>query len=1033
MTPSVPHPPLHHLIVHAEFVRALARSLVTDSATADDAVQETYVRAIRTPPREVGKERAFLAVILRNVVSSMRRLRRIDPSTPRLTELHDHGVPDPADILDREAKRREVVEAVLALDPPQRDAILLQYFEGLPPALAAQRLGIPTNTFLSRVFRAREQLRRRIVDDSHDPKRSLALIGALGRRIPLEAVTHSTFFVAITAAASVVVAAAAAIFVAPQQAADSRVIAPTQFVPATNEPANFEPTSQAVTASVATLLPQATAPREQPLPYRVRGRVFDLEGQRVAHARIRGTTPDGALETISDDQGEFELGASKPGLVDLMVDSTFHFPVSLPRLPARTEAEAETIDVVLVRGVHVSGRVLDSETGEPVADARLEVGVMAPARRDFQAVCDATGSFAVLVPRRGLELAIDADGYERTLIRPFAPSEGQTFQIHLARRPAAERMRVRILDPAGQPLEVRHARPGPLERRDGGYEIGVSRESMGRITRSANAPRTAMDSNPGVTAGFFSSRIRRRATLELTDGRIFEIRFDAKDDTTSPGFLDITIGDSRSVFGKVVSEGAIPIANATVAYFVSQPEHAQARQEGPLDGRVATAGDGSFVLPPLPEGATVRFAVTSAVGHALELPAHTVGGGDATEPLELTITAPRALSGVVSGDAGPVLGARITATAEVAAYFPPSYAPSSTPATAPVFAAVVHTDVAGRFRLEGLPENVTLRIESFGFAQHSRTIGPAESEVSIAIAPERVLRGRVVDRKGTPVPGARVSARVTRVVKSKLATTTFTTGNDDPASSPREAVSHAAFPFATTSGPKGEFVLRGLSEGTYTLVAELETASSDAFASPVDATFESDATPHTLTLVETTAILGRLRDSATLAPQNPRAYFVDAAARGGALRSMGEGRSSFAHLPAPGVAEDVGVESTIGDEVAAIGLNLQDGEWRELFYELPTNREPDQNGGTLCLELDSRNPTGARITLIDARTDEGPRTADVKVGLIGAPRQKATLRLLGATTYRVEVHLPDGSPLHCLPETITLAAGATATLTLTPR
>lgn len=1036
MPHSIPHPPLHRLIVHDEFVRALARSLVTDSTTAEDAVQETYVRAIRTPPREAGKERAFLAVILKNVVSSMRRLRHPGPIPTHLAELHDRAIPDPADILDREAKRREVVEAVLALDPPQRDAILLQYFEGLPPVLAAQRLGIPTNTFLSRVFRAREQLRRRIVDESRDPKRSLSLVGALGRRNPAQAVTQSSSFVAITAAACVVVGVATAIFVAPHDASDSRVSAPTQVAAAANDPTSDPPGSTAVTATIASVLPETTVPREPPLPFRVRGRVFDLEGRRVAHARIRGTTPDGALETLTSELGEFELGTSKPGLVDLTVDSTSHFPIRVPRLPTRANADAEPIDVVLVPGVNVTGRVIDADTGEHVANARLEVGVMAPARRDFQAECDATGSFAVLMPRRGLELAIDADGYERTLIRPFVPTEGQTFLIRLVRRAAAERILVRVLDSSGKPLEVKDARPGPIVRRDDAYEIGVSRERFGTVTRSGPSPRDLQGSDRHTTVlmGVFSSgqEIRRKATLELADGKLFEIQFEAEDGASPTKRVDLTMEDSRVVSGKVLGNEAIGVANATVAYFVSQPENTRLRRKGSLDGRVTTSSDGSFALPPLPEGSTIRLAVTSAAGHALELPAHTVSG-DSTKPLEIVLTPPRALSGVVLDEAAPVVGARITATAEVPAYFPPSSAPSAEPAKASVFAAVVHTDTAGRFHFEGLPRNVALRVEAFGFAQQSRAIGPAESEVAIAVVPERVLRGQVVDRTGTPVPGARVSARVTRVVKSKLATTTFAAMDDEPDSSPRGADSHAPFPFATTSGPKGEFELRGLSEGTYTLVAALETASSDAFATPVDATLESDATRHTLRLVETTAILGRLRNSATLAPEIPRAYFVDAVERGGSIRSMGEGRSSFAHLPSPGVAEDVGVESEIGDEIAATGLRLQEGEWREVFYELPTDRECETNGGTLTLELDSRSPTGARITLIDTRAEAAARTADVRFGILGAPRQKATLRGLPATTYRIDVQLENGSPVHCLPEMITLGAGESTTLTLTPR
>ena len=40
------------LLEHVTFVRALARSLLRDESDADDAAQDTYLAAVRSPPRK---------------------------------------------------------------------------------------------------------------------------------------------------------------------------------------------------------------------------------------------------------------------------------------------------------------------------------------------------------------------------------------------------------------------------------------------------------------------------------------------------------------------------------------------------------------------------------------------------------------------------------------------------------------------------------------------------------------------------------------------------------------------------------------------------------------------------------------------------------------------------------------------------------------------------------------------------------------------------------------------------------------------
>jgi RNA polymerase sigma-70 factor (ECF subfamily) len=164
------------LLAHEPFVRALARSLVYDENEADDVVQQTMVAALEHPPRESGGGlRGWFAAVARNVVRQRRReegrrtARQV--ATARL-----EGVPSTADLLARESARRTVVEAVLALDEPYRTAIVLRYFEGLPPREVAARLGVPVETVRTRLKRAVAMLRGRLDRRHRDRRAWIALL-----------------------------------------------------------------------------------------------------------------------------------------------------------------------------------------------------------------------------------------------------------------------------------------------------------------------------------------------------------------------------------------------------------------------------------------------------------------------------------------------------------------------------------------------------------------------------------------------------------------------------------------------------------------------------------------------------------------------------------------------------------------------------------------------------------------------------------------------------------------------------------------
>jgi RNA polymerase sigma-70 factor (ECF subfamily) len=151
------------LLEHAAFVKALARRLVRDEATAEDVAQQTWLAALRRPPDR--NPRSWLGTVARNVVrgvvrSDRRRLRR------ERTAARSESV-GPADAeVTRAELLRSVTDAVLALPEQDREVILLRFYENLPPREIARKFGIPSQTVRSRLHRAVSRLRAQL-DGKH--------------------------------------------------------------------------------------------------------------------------------------------------------------------------------------------------------------------------------------------------------------------------------------------------------------------------------------------------------------------------------------------------------------------------------------------------------------------------------------------------------------------------------------------------------------------------------------------------------------------------------------------------------------------------------------------------------------------------------------------------------------------------------------------------------------------------------------------------------------------------------------------------
>jgi RNA polymerase sigma-70 factor, ECF subfamily len=148
-----------------QVLRSSALRLSRSPADADDLVQETVLKAWRFWPRYTDREscRAWLHSILRNTFLSQRR--RAGREREVLSEAGHthadekpfvaHALPEP----DRDGLDDGLTRSLAALRTEQRTLLWLVDVEERSYREAADQLGLPIGTVMSRLHRARAALR----------------------------------------------------------------------------------------------------------------------------------------------------------------------------------------------------------------------------------------------------------------------------------------------------------------------------------------------------------------------------------------------------------------------------------------------------------------------------------------------------------------------------------------------------------------------------------------------------------------------------------------------------------------------------------------------------------------------------------------------------------------------------------------------------------------------------------------------------------------------------------------------------------
>lgn len=455
------------LLLHADFVKKLARQLVWDDNQAADLAQDTFLAALQHSGAKLESQRAWLATVVRNFRGKFHRGETRRARREEVAALPDI-VPSTEEIITREELRSKVVRAVLDLKEPYRSHILLRFYEDMPPRLIARHVGAPTETVRTRIKKGLDLLRGRLDDEYGGDRKALclaliplaglkagavataagtgtstSLIGALLMTAKWKFVLATVLTLATTIGLYTVYSDGQE-SVAPEdpQAAIVRAADPSD-APAVANPLSEEPGDD-----LKDRLRQLGYLNEEKKVSMsasgaiVRGRVVDGLDQAVAGARIEIHYLGGA----PSESASFEIRVDIENSVSES-DGRFRFPIMAPgryRIHAETDSglrsTRQTVDVgnkalpelVLVVGTwhEISGRVLSEETGKPVVDATVTAMGVGDSQR-YDTRTDGDGRYLLQgLSRTSFKIDVTASGFGQAMKEGVDyDSEGVDFKM----------------------------------------------------------------------------------------------------------------------------------------------------------------------------------------------------------------------------------------------------------------------------------------------------------------------------------------------------------------------------------------------------------------------------------------------------------------------------------------------------------------------------------------------------------------------------------------------------------------------------
>ena len=145
---------------HADRLLLYATTVVSDRSTAEDVLQNVFVRLMASPPEDIDSESGYLFRAVRNEALNSLRSRRL--AARAFSPLFDDVAEDPRASAEVRERGRQVEQVLLRLDPEEREAVVLKIWGDLSMPEAAAVAGVTEKTFEHRYYRGLAALKEKL-------------------------------------------------------------------------------------------------------------------------------------------------------------------------------------------------------------------------------------------------------------------------------------------------------------------------------------------------------------------------------------------------------------------------------------------------------------------------------------------------------------------------------------------------------------------------------------------------------------------------------------------------------------------------------------------------------------------------------------------------------------------------------------------------------------------------------------------------------------------------------------------------------
>lgn len=498
--------PIDELLQHRRWLCALARGLVADPEVAREVEQETWLVALRHPPKDRRNLRGWLGRVAAR--QARNRWRRSALAGPLDTDVPtDH---DPAEMAAQVEVARVLAGQVLALDEPYRTTVLLRFWHGLDSPAIARREGIAAGTVRWRLKVALDQLRASLAEQ-RGPKTWATFLAPLVRQPApasfgsLVALLWLPLLLPTAAAVALVAAAVTLLAPTPNEPAPHRVAALTSAPEIIETPSIPDALAASTDPSTATATTQSTAQRTEVVPPATdsatgsvavaRGRLVSNDGQPIAGGQVRfsyepnSTSANWTAWAEAGPEGHFEVplpkaephqqnqGASgilgaefrapfrvaRSSTVSVPASQIVEFGAVQLALGARVEGVVLTVDGLPLAGAHVTARAGGRDNlrhlryrleREPYAGRDYRPASETP--RPVSTTSGVDGRYALDGVAAGATVVLaSASCHAHRMTSSFRVSDGESAvapSLVLDPAPPDTYLRAVVLDPDGNPV-----------------------------------------------------------------------------------------------------------------------------------------------------------------------------------------------------------------------------------------------------------------------------------------------------------------------------------------------------------------------------------------------------------------------------------------------------------------------------------------------------------------------------------------------------------------------------------------------------